>query len=78
MNATERNNQTNELPDDLNPEMIFNGTADALLVMAVNGEIDLADLAKAALANRGLDKSGTWVGFQKAREALGLSKPIRL
>lgn len=39
-----------------------------VLVAVANGEIDLNNLARKELANRGLDKQGQWVGFDKANE----------
>ena len=38
-----------------------------VLLGAVNGRIDLNRLAKEEIANRGLDSSGHWVGFDEAR-----------
>lgn len=35
-----------------------------ILVMAVKGQIDLNELAKKELCNRGLDDEGKWVGFR--------------
>lgn len=55
--------------DEKNPAYIFSGTDTDLLVAAVNGEIDLDELARAELANRGLDKKGKRVGFDKAAKA---------
>ena len=56
------------LPDELNPEYIFSLTATDLLVDAVNKKIDLDYYARKQLANRGLDKKGKWVGFEKAKQ----------
>ena len=57
---------TNNLPDELNPEYMFQTIDSALLVKAFNGEINLDDLVKKELSNRGLDpKTGAWVGFSK-------------
>jgi len=39
-----------------------------VLVAVANGEIDLNNLARKELANRGLDKQGQWVGFDKANQ----------
>ena len=39
-----------------------------VLVAVANGEIDLNNLARKELANRGLDKKGQWVGFDKANQ----------
>lgn len=44
-----------------------------LLAMAARGEIDLNQLAKQELANRGQDQFGKWVGFDKAAKIHGLS-----
>lgn len=41
-----------------------------LILAAANGQIDLNEMARNQLANRGLDLSGKWVGFEKARELL--------
>ena len=40
-----------------------------VLAAAARGEIDLNRLARAELANRGLDTQGKWVGFTQARLA---------
>lgn len=53
----------------------FLQTADtAILVMAINGEIDLNELAKEELVNRGLDKNGKWIGFDEAAVIHGLKR----
>lgn len=39
-----------------------------VLVAVAYGELDLNDLARKELANRGLDKQGQWVGFDKANQ----------
>ena len=38
-----------------------------VLAAVARGELDLNQLAREELANRGLDKTGAWVGFDKAR-----------
>lgn len=43
----------------------------AVLVAAINGKIDLNQLARETLAGRGLDAAGKWVGFERAAEVLG-------
>ena len=48
------------LSDDENPKLIFAQTFTDLLVKAVNGGIDLNELAKKELKNRGLDTNGKW------------------
>ncbi len=39
-----------------------------VLAAVANGELDLNALARKELANRGLDKQGNWVGFDKANQ----------
>lgn len=39
-----------------------------VLVAVANGELDLNNLARMELANRGMDKQGQWVGFDKANQ----------
>ena len=41
-----------------------------LILAAANGQIDLNAMARDELANRGLDVTGKWVGFEKARTTL--------
>jgi len=64
--------QKEQLSDELNPRFIFSLTYTELLIKAINGEIDLVQLAKAELANRGLDKNGQWVGFEEAKKIHGI------
>ncbi len=52
----------------VNEENIFQTTSNKILVLAVNGEIDLKKIAGKELANRGLDKEGKWVGFEIAEK----------
>jgi hypothetical protein len=51
--------------DDNNPRFIFSTTWTELLTAIANGQLDAVELAKAELANRGLDNSGYWIGFPK-------------
>jgi hypothetical protein len=39
----------------------------AILTAAARDELDLNDLARRELANRGLDHNGQWVGFDNAQ-----------
>ena len=41
-----------------------------VIIAAANGRIDLNKMAQCELVNRGLDQSGSWVGFEKARALL--------
>lgn len=50
--------------DDLNPNYLFQGVHNDLLVAIVNNQINPVDLANKELRNRGLDTTGKWVGFQ--------------
>ncbi len=43
-----------ELPDEINPEFLFNGIANRLLVQIARGKIDPVALAKETLASRGV------------------------
>lgn len=54
--------------DDLNPQFIFSTTPSQLLSEALKGEFDINYLIGKELANRGQDKNGKWVGFDKAKE----------
>jgi hypothetical protein len=57
--------QIETLSDEQNPAFIFSSTSSELLSKAVKGQINLADLAKKELMNRGLDINGNWIGFSK-------------
>jgi hypothetical protein len=61
-------NLPTEMPDEMNPRFMFQGTHDELLSQIVLGKIDPIELAKRELANRGHDQHGEWVGFKKAEE----------
>ena len=54
--------------DELDPRYIFSMTATQLLTEALKGEFDITYLIRRELANRGLDKEGKWIGFNKAKE----------
>lgn len=62
-----------EIADEMNPEFIFQGTPDQLLVDLASGKIDVAELVRREMANRGLDQNGVWVGFAKAAQIHGVS-----
>ena len=63
-----------ELPDDLNPKYMFNMTATTILVDIASGKIDAVDYARTQLANRGIGKSGVWVGFAEAAKQWEVQK----
>ena len=54
------------IKDELNPDLMLQGIATELLVKAARREIDLTQLARQELANRGLNQQGQWVGFDQA------------
>lgn len=49
--------------DELNPAFILSSVSSELLSQVIKGEIDLQELAKREMENRGLDANGKWVGF---------------
>ena len=61
-----------ELPDELNPDLMFQLTHSALLLQAIRGEIDLLALAREEMACRGLGENGEWVGFRQAYKIWGV------
>ena len=72
---TKKKNEEQELKnkfdgreDELDPRYIFNMTATQLLTEALKGEFDITYLIKRQLANRGLDREGIWIGFDKAKK----------
>jgi hypothetical protein len=59
-------------------EVGFIQIASAKVLAAVaRGEIDLNQIAREELANRGLGLRGEWVGFDKARQIHGLDAERR-
>ena len=60
--------QISETSDHLNPRFIHQGTSTDLLVKIAQGELNALSLVKKELANRGVDNSGRWVGFERAAE----------
>ena len=54
--------------DSQNPVFIFSMTSTDLLLAAAAGLIDLNQLAREQLADRGLNADGKWVGFDRAAE----------
>jgi len=59
-------------PDELNPKFIFSLTATQLLTEALRGEFDLNYMVRRELANRGFDRDGKWIGFDKAKKLYGI------
>lgn len=58
------------IPDEENPIYLFSTTSTKLLVLALNKEFSLTELARMQLASRGLNVKGEWVGFGPASEKL--------
>ncbi len=54
--------------DDLNPNFMFQTIDTGLLLDAMFEIIDLKGNAKQELINRGLDYSGEYIGFKRAKE----------
>jgi len=54
------------LLDHENPDFLFSITSTVLLLAIESGSIDPVLLARRELANRGVDRSGAWVGFPAA------------
>lgn len=63
-----KDGEEGKLADDYNPAYMFSTMPTKLLAMIVKGEINATFMAGRELANRGQDKDGTWVGFDKAAE----------
>ena len=53
--------------EDQNPLYIFTLTSNHLLAGIIKGEIDIVELAKRELDNRGYNTNCEWVGFKKAQ-----------
>ncbi len=62
----------NESSDEENPDYMFQMIHTKLLLMVATKKIDAVKLAKTELAQRGLGKSGSWVGFDKAKTEWGV------
>lgn len=60
--------EINEIPDEVNPELMLNMTASELLIKVAKGEIDIQKLVRKELANRGIDDQRSWIGFDKAKQ----------
>ena len=58
--------------DDNNPKYLFQGINTSLLSLAALEKLDLNRLVEMELANRGLDRSGKWIGFDAAKKLYSL------
>lgn len=61
------------MTDDRNPAYLFQGTHISLVLAIARGELDAVALARREMATRGLDRTGAWVGFDRAAQAWGLT-----
>lgn len=60
------------LEDELNPRLMFSSIRSTLLFKIVEGRIDVKELTKKELANRGIGKGGFWIGFDGAQKEWGI------
>lgn len=68
---TTRGIKMSHTPDELNADYILQAVATEMLLKVARGEIDLNELARREIANRGLSaKTGEWIGFKAAAEEL--------
>ncbi len=56
------------MSDETNPRFTFSTTRNEILMDAVQGKVNLLQLAALELANRGFDHKGEFVGFAKSQE----------
>ena len=70
-------NDSHPYADDYDPRFMFSMTKTGMLVAAVRGEINIAQLVKDELANRGLNWKGEWIGFEDAK-SLAKCSPVRI
>jgi len=61
-----------EIADEFNPDYMFQTMYTKLVVDIAAGKIDAKLYAKKELSNRGIGKSGRWVGFEQATKEWGL------
>lgn len=64
MNDWNQRAEIGTVSDELNPAFILSLTATELLSKIAKGEINLQELAKRELENRGQNINGAWVGFK--------------
>ena len=57
-----------EIPDELNPDLMLNTIASELLIKIAKGEIDIQKLVRKQLSDRGTDDQRNWRGPDKARK----------
>lgn len=57
-----------EIPDELNPDLMLNMTASELLIKVAKGEIDIQKLVRKQLSDRGIDDQRNWIGTDRAKQ----------
>ena len=57
-----------EIPDELNPDLMLNTIASELLIKIAKGEIDIQKLVRKQLSDRGIDDKRNSIGPDKARK----------
>ena len=62
------NKYLKEMRDEDNPEFLYSLTSTKLLLLIGNKRFDPILAAKKELINRGVDKSGKWIGHEKAAQ----------
>ncbi len=62
---TDQRQELNEISDEENPEFMFQTMHMKLVIAIANGKINAKKAALEELANRGYDKNGKWVGWDK-------------
>jgi len=64
---------SNDIPDELQANLLYQGTDPRLLIRVATGELNARELAILELASRGLKPTtGAWIGFAEARDAAEL------
>lgn len=56
------------------PQLVLQTLGTQILAAAARGDIDLNQIAKQELASRGLDYQGKWVGFERAKFLMSMSR----
>ena len=50
-----------EIPDELNPDLMLNTIASELLIKIAKGEIDIQKLVRKQLSDRGIEDQRNWI-----------------
>lgn len=58
------------MSDELNPAFLFSMTNRDILMDIINGKLDVVQMARIEMMNRGLDeKTGCWIGWNSKNKA---------